>query len=45
LYYISEQFTGKGFDYWAIAKDNKIENPDLIFPEQKIKLKKEYLKK
>ena len=45
LYYITEQFTGNGFDYRIIAKDNEIENPDLIFPEQKIKLKKNYIKK
>ncbi|MCU0822508.1 MAG: LysM peptidoglycan-binding domain-containing protein, partial [Spirochaetes bacterium] len=45
LYYITEQFTGNGFDYWNIARDNKIDNPDLIFPEQKIKLRKNYIRK
>ena len=40
LYEITEHFTGYGFDYYKVAKENIIENPDLIFPKQKIKYKK-----
>ncbi|MDY6970119.1 MAG: LysM domain-containing protein, partial [Spirochaetota bacterium] len=37
LYEITEHFTGYGFDYFEVAKENNIENPDLIFPKDKIK--------
>jgi chemotaxis signal transduction protein len=40
LWGISERFTGNPFNYPRIAGENLIENPDLIFPEQKIIIKK-----
>lgn len=38
LWSISERFTGNPFNYPRIAGENKIANPDLIFPGQKIRL-------
>lgn len=40
LWSISERFTGNPFNYPRIAGENRIANPDLIFPGQKIRLKK-----
>ena len=39
LYEITESYTGNGFDYWEVAEENRIPNPDLIFPRQKIRIK------
>jgi len=38
LWGISERFTGDPFNYPRIAGENRIANPDLIFPDQRIKL-------
>lgn len=38
LWNISERFTGDPFNYPRIAGENKIANPDLIFPGQRIRL-------
>jgi len=38
LWHISKRFTGNPFNYPRIAGENRIANPDLIFPGQKIKL-------
>ena len=38
LWSISQRFTGDPFNYPRIAGENKIANPDLIFPDQRIKL-------
>lgn len=40
LWDISGRFTGKPTNYPRIAGDNRIANPDLIYPDQKIRLKK-----
>lgn len=40
LWSISERFTGNPFNYPRIAGENRIANPDLIFPGQKIRLVK-----
>jgi chemotaxis signal transduction protein/nucleoid-associated protein YgaU len=40
LWSISERFTGNPFNYPRIAGENLIANPDLIYPEQKIIIKK-----
>jgi chemotaxis signal transduction protein/nucleoid-associated protein YgaU len=40
LWDICERFTGDPFNYPRGASDNRIANPDLIFPGQKIELKK-----
>ncbi len=40
LYSITERYTGDGWNYPRIARENKIHNPDLIFPDQKIKVPK-----
>ncbi len=40
LWGISKRFTGNPFNYPRIAGENRIANPDLIFPGQKITLKK-----
>ncbi len=40
LWSISERFTGNPFNYPRIAGENKIANPDLIFPGQRIRLVK-----
>ncbi len=40
LWDISERFTGNPFNYPRIAGENRIANPDFIFPGQKITLKK-----
>ncbi len=42
LWDISKRYTGTGFSYPGLAKENKIPNPDLIFPMQKIQVKKKY---
>ena len=38
LWSISERFTGSPFNYPRIAGENRIADPDLIFPEQRIRL-------
>lgn len=38
LYNITKSYTGNGWDFNKVASENNIENPDLIFPEQKIKI-------
>ena len=38
LWSISERFTGNPFNYPRIAGENRIADPDLIFPEQRIRL-------
>ena len=38
LWDISEKYTGTGFNYRRLAKENEIANPDLIFPEQKVRV-------
>jgi chemotaxis signal transduction protein/nucleoid-associated protein YgaU len=40
LWGIARRFTGNPYNYPKVAKDNDIPNPDLIFPDQKITLKK-----
>jgi nucleoid-associated protein YgaU len=40
LWNISERFTGNPFNYPKIAGENRIADPDLIFPGQRIRLKK-----
>lgn len=40
LWSISERFTGNPFNYPRIAGENKLANPDLIFPGKKIRLVK-----
>jgi nucleoid-associated protein YgaU/chemotaxis signal transduction protein len=40
LFKITAKYTGNGFNYPKVAKRNKIKNPDLIFPEQKIQIKR-----
>jgi hypothetical protein len=37
---IAFKFTGTGYNYPKIAAENAIANPDLIFPDQKIKIYK-----
>jgi nucleoid-associated protein YgaU len=39
LWGISKRYTGSGFNYPQLAEDNEIENPDLIFPKQRITVK------
>lgn len=39
LWGISERYTGSGFNYPDVARENRIRNPDLIFPEQRIEVK------
>ena len=38
LWYITERFRGEPFLYNEVARDNKIRNPDLIYPGQKVKI-------
>jgi len=38
LWSISERFTGNPYNYPRIAGENRIAEPDLIFPEQRIRL-------
>jgi nucleoid-associated protein YgaU len=38
LWGISERYTGSGFNYPDVARENQIPNPDLIYPRQKIKV-------
>lgn len=40
LWDICERFTGDPFNYPRVAGDNRIANPDLIFPGQKIELRR-----
>ncbi len=40
LWSISKRFTGNPFNYPRIAGENRITDPDLIFPGQRIRLKK-----
>jgi purine-binding chemotaxis protein CheW len=40
LWSISKRLTGTPFNYPRIAGENKIANPDLIYPKQKISIKK-----
>lgn len=40
LWSISERFTGDPFNYPRIAGENRLADPDLIFPGQRIKLNK-----
>ena len=40
LYRITERYTGDGWNYPKVARKNEIPNPDLIFPDQKIKVPK-----
>jgi chemotaxis signal transduction protein/nucleoid-associated protein YgaU len=35
LWHISKRFTGNPFNYVYIADENRVENPDLIFPDQR----------
>lgn len=39
LWGISEKYTGTGFNFPKLSEDNQIENPDLIFPRQRIEVK------
>lgn len=39
LWHIARQLTGNPFDYPKLAKSSAIENPDLIYPNQKIYVK------
>ena len=38
LWAISEDYTGSGYNYHRLARDNKINDPDLIYPDQTVKL-------
>lgn len=40
LWSISKHHTGSGFNFPGMAVNNAIKNPDLIFPEQEIKISK-----
>lgn len=40
LYKITERYTGDGWNYPKVARENKMPSPDLIYPEQKIKISK-----
>ncbi len=40
LWDISKKYTGTGFNYMRVAKENEITNPDLIFPEQNVRVNK-----
>ncbi|MFO7606633.1 MAG: chemotaxis protein CheW [Desulfurivibrionaceae bacterium] len=42
LWAISKRFTGTPYNYPSVANENDIANPDLIYPEQAILLKKEH---
>ncbi len=42
LWAISKRFTGTPYNYPAVANENDIANPDLIYPEQAILLKREH---
>jgi nucleoid-associated protein YgaU len=41
LWAISKRFTGNPFNYPRVARDNKIANADLIFPDQRIRIKRQ----
>ncbi len=38
LWAISEDYTGSGYNYHRLARDNKINDPDLIYPDQTVNL-------
>ena len=38
LWHISKRYTGDPFNYPLIADNNRIPNPDLIYPGQKIRV-------
>lgn len=38
LWSISERFTGNPFNFPRIAGENRIANPVLVFPEQRVRL-------
>ncbi len=40
LWSISRRFTGSPYNYPRVARDNGIEDPDLIFPGQKVQIRK-----
>ena len=40
LWHISGKFTGNPYNYPFVAKENEIPDPDLIYPKQKIILKR-----
>jgi len=40
LFKITRKYTGDGYDFPEVAKKNKIKNQDLIYPGQKIQLKR-----
>jgi nucleoid-associated protein YgaU len=42
LWNISKRYTGTGFNYPHVAKENEITNPDLIFIKQKVRVNKKY---
>jgi LysM repeat protein len=42
LWNISKRYTGTGFNYLQVAKENEITNPDLIFIKQKVRVCKKY---
>lgn len=42
LWSISKRFTGTPYNYPSVANENDIANPDLIYPEQAILLKREH---
>jgi len=41
LWEIADRYTGDPWNYRRIARENKIHNPDLIFPRQKINIRSE----
>lgn len=41
LWSISERFTGNPLNYPKVARENMIANPDLIFPNQKVRISRE----
>ena len=42
LWNISKRYTGTGFNYPHVAKENQITNPDLILIKQKVRVSKKY---
>ncbi len=40
LYKITKRYTGDGWNYPKVARENEIPNADLIYPKQKIKVPK-----
>lgn len=45
LYNITREYTGDGYQYPKVAEENQIENPDLIYPKQKIQIEMKKKKK